>query len=171
MRAEHAWIEIVLLPVTITDNRDRRVVAGRFLFRQKCTASRQRNAEDGKIVRSDDGTERTAGIAFLAEANKREVEPHYVTEDGVLLANVEISRIGKSAEFFRILLVLGKELDHFVRFGIGRRGKEKPVHQTENGSVHANAEREYGYRCNRERRRLEKLPNGKPKVLNHAIRS
>ena len=33
LRAEHVWIEIVLLPVTVTDDRDRRVAAGRFLFR------------------------------------------------------------------------------------------------------------------------------------------
>src|SRR5205807_3479511 len=48
--AEYVWIEVVLLPVTVTDNRDRSVVARRFLFRQKCTASRQRNAEHGEIV-------------------------------------------------------------------------------------------------------------------------
>jgi hypothetical protein len=136
----------VLLPVTVTDDRDRRVVAGRFLFRQKCTASRQRNAEHREIVRGDGGTESAPRIAFLAEADKREIETHYVTEDRVLVANVEISGIRKTAKFLWILLVLRKELHHFMRLGISRRCKEKPVYQGEHGCIHANAEREHGYR-------------------------
>src|ERR1700720_3391921 len=151
----------------LTNNRDRRVVAERFLFRQKCTASRQRNAEHGEIVRGNNGTERTPRIAFLTEADKREVETHYITEDGVLLANVEISGIRKSAEFFRILLVLRKELRHLVRLGVSRRGEEKRVHQREYGGIHANAEREHGYRGNCKRRRLEQLPKRKFKITDH----
>src|SRR5438034_8812023 len=42
LRAEHAWIEIVFLPVTVTDDHDRRVAAAHFLFRSKLAASRQR---------------------------------------------------------------------------------------------------------------------------------
>src|SRR5438067_5044213 len=98
----------MFLPVTVTDNRDRGVVAGRFLFRQECASSRQRNAEHGKIVRGHDGTERAAGIASLADTDQREIETHYVGEDRVLRADVDISGIRKTAKFLRVLLVLRK---------------------------------------------------------------
>src|SRR6266536_6667358 len=136
----------MLCPVTVTDDRDLRVVAWRFLLRQKCTAARQWNAEDGEIVRGDDGAECAPRIAFLAKADQREIEGHYVAEHRVLLADIEISGIRKAAKFLRILLVLRKELHHFMRLGISRRGKEKPVYQGEYSGIHANAEREHGYR-------------------------
>ncbi len=157
----------MLLPVSVTDDRDRRVAAGRFLFRQKRAALRQRDTEHGEIVRADDGGERAAGIAFLAETDHREIKTHCIAEDRVLLPDVEISRIRKTAKFFRILLVLGKKLHHFVRFGVSRRGKEKRVHQAEHGGVRANAERKHGCGRNRKRRRFEKLPESKFKILNH----
>src|SRR5215831_11100229 len=154
-------------PVTVTHNRDRCVVARRFLFRQECTPSRELNAEHREIVRGDDRTKRAAGIALLAETDKRDIETHHVAEDRILLANVEIGGIGKTAEFFRILFALRKELHHFVRFGISRRGKEKRVHQGEYGGIHANAEREHGYRCNRKGWCLEQLTESKFKITNH----
>ncbi len=111
---------------------------------------RQRDTEHGEIVRADDGGERAAGIAFLAQTDQREVETHCVAEDRVLLADVEISWIRKSAISFGIFLVLGKELHHFVRLGVSGRGKEKRVNQAEHGRVRANAEREHRDRRNRE---------------------
>src|SRR5207253_10715794 len=115
LRAEHARIEIMLLPVTVTGDRDRGVVAGRFFFRHKCAASRHRNTEHREMVRADDAGECAAGIAFLADTDQREIETHYVGEDGVLLADVDISGIAKTAKLFRVLLVLRKELHQFVR--------------------------------------------------------
>ena len=87
---------------------------------------------------------------FLTQANQREVETHCIAEDRVLLADVEISRIRKTTKFFRIFLVLGKELHHFVRLGVSRWRKEKRIHQAEHGRVHANAECEHRDRRNRE---------------------
>src|SRR4029077_10298590 len=146
---------------------DRRPLAGRFLFRQKCTAARQRNAEHGKIVRGDDGSERAPRIAFLTEADERYIETHYVGEHRVLLANVAIGGIRKPAKFLGILLVLRKELHHLMRLGISRGGKENRVHQGEYGGIHANAEREHRYRCNRKGWRLEQLAERKFKITNH----
>src|SRR5580765_1135730 len=139
----------MLQPVTVTDNRDLRVVARRFLLRQKCTATRQWNAEHGEIIRGDNRTEGAARIAFLTQPNKGQIEGHYVTENRVLLLDVEIRRIRKTTEFFRIFLVLGKELHHFVRLGVSRWRKEKRIHQAEHGRVHANSECEHRDRRNR----------------------
>src|SRR6266496_1435677 len=158
----------MLCPVTVTDDRDLRVVAWRFLLRQKCTAARQWNAEDGEIVRGDDGTERAARIAFLAEADQREIEGHYVAEHRVLLADIEISGIRKTVKFLRILLVLRKELHHFVRLGVRGRSKEKSVYQAEYSGVHANPERQHSCRCNCKPWRLEQLPEGKFEIANHS---
>ena len=155
LRAEHSWIKILLLPVTVTNDRDRGVAAGSFLFWQKCAASRQRDSEDGEIVRADDCGERASRIAFLADTDQREIETHCVAENRVLVADVEISRIRKTAKFFRILLVLGKELHHFVWLGVSRWGKEKSVHQAEHCCVHANAECEHRDRRNRKTWRLK----------------
>src|SRR5438132_9042426 len=119
------------------------------------------------MVRTDNGAECAARIAFLAQTDQREIETQCVGEDRVLLSDVEISRIRKTAKFFRILLVLGKKLHHFVRFGVSRRGKEKRVNQAEHGGVRANAERKHGCGRNRKRRRFEKLPESKFKILNH----
>src|SRR5262252_7798873 len=148
-------------PVTVTHNRDRCVVARRFLFRQECTPSRKLNAEHREIVRGDDRTKRAAGVALLAETDKRDIETHHVAEDRILLANIEIGRIGKTAEFFRILLVLRKELHHFVRLGVCRRSKEKSVYQAEHGGIHANAESKHDYRGKRKSRHFEELPKRK----------
>ena len=112
--------------------------------------------------------EGAARIAFLTEANECEIETHYVSEHRVLLADVEISGIGKTAEFLWILLVLRKELHHFMRLGISRRSKEKRVHQGEYGRVHANAEREHRYRCNRKGWRLGQLAERKFEIANHS---
>src|SRR6266436_8373174 len=158
----------MLCPVTVTDDRDLRVVAWRFLLRQKCTAARQWNTEDGEIVRGDDGTEGAARIAFLTQTNQGQIEAHYVTENRVLLADIEISGIRKTAEFLWILLVLRKELHHFVRLGVRGRGKEKGVYQAEHSGVHANPEREHSCRCNCKPRRLEQLPEGKFEIANHS---
>src|SRR4029077_252265 len=142
-------------------------MAGNFFFRQKFTDARQWDAENGEIVGGDDGTERAPRIAFLADADQCEIESHYVGEHRVLLANVEISGVGKTTEFLGILLVLRKELHHFMRFGITRGGKENCVHQGEYGGIHANAEREHRYRCNRKGWRLEQLAERKFKITNH----
>src|SRR6185295_18637919 len=109
LRAERVWIEVVPLPIIVTDDRDRRVAAGRLFFRQKCATARERDTEHGEIVRTDYGSERTARISFLPETDQREIETQRVAEDGVLFADIAISRIRKTAELFRILLVLGKE--------------------------------------------------------------
>src|ERR1051325_11987004 len=114
----------MFLPVTVAGNRDGRVVAGNPFFRQKCTASRHWNAKNGEIIRGHDGTEGAARIALLADANQCEIEAHYVSEHRVLLANVEISGIGKAAKLLGILLVLRKKLDHLMRLGISRWGKK-----------------------------------------------
>src|ERR1044071_6644398 len=103
----------MFLPVTVAGNRDGRVVAGNFLFRQKCTASRHWNAKNGEIVRGHDGTERAPRIALLADANQCEIETQYISEHRVVLANVEISSIGEAAKLLRILVVLRKKLHHF----------------------------------------------------------
>src|SRR5436853_3138048 len=126
----------MLAPIAVTDNRDGRVMAGGFLCRQKCAASRQLHAEHGEIVRSDECSKRAARIAFLAEAHKREIETHYIAENWILLVNIEIARIRKTAEFLRIFLVLRKELHHFVRLGISGRSKEKGVYHAKHGRVH-----------------------------------
>src|SRR5215831_19143975 len=145
-------------PVTVTHNRDRCVVARRFLFRQECTPSRELNAEHREIVRGDDRTKRAAGVALLAETDKRDIETHHVAEDRILLANIEIGGIGKTAEFFRIILVLGKELHHFVRLGVSRGGEEKSVYKTKYGRIHANPECEHSRSRDRKRPRLYQLP-------------
>src|SRR5207249_11500688 len=99
-----------------------------------------------EIVGHDDGTERTPAVTLLNEYDARDIETQYVAEHRVLLANIEISGIRKAEKFLRMLLVLRKELHHFMRLGISRRDKEKPVYQDEYGGIHANAQREHGYR-------------------------
>ena len=146
----------MLLPVAITDDRDRCVTAGRFLFRQKSAASASGNTEDGEIVRADNGGESAASIAFPPKPTNARLKPK-TGEDRVLLADVAISRIGKSTEFFWILFVLGKQLHHLVRVRISRRGKEKPVYQAEHGGVHANAKSEHEHRGDGKPRRLDQL--------------
>jgi hypothetical protein len=86
---------------------------------------------------ADDRGERAARIAFLAETDQGEIESHCVAEDGVLLADIAIRWIRKTAEFLRILLVLGKELHHFVWPGVSGRSEEKCVYQAEHGGVGA----------------------------------
>ena len=116
-------IEIMFLPVTVTDDGDLRAAAGRFLLRQERASMHGRHAEHREIIRADRGGEGAARIAFLAEADQREIVSHRVGEDGVLLADVAISRIRKSAKCFRVLLVLRKDLHHFVRLRVTRRRK------------------------------------------------
>jgi hypothetical protein len=84
-----------------------------------------------------------------------------------VLANIEISGIGKTAEFLWILFVLRKKLHHFMRLGISRWGKEKRVHQSEYGGIHTNAEREHCHRCNRKGWSLGQLAEPKFKITNH----
>src|SRR5262245_14147418 len=141
-------------PVTVARNRDPCVVARCFLFRYECTPSREPNAEHREIVRGDDRTKRAAGVALLAETDKRDIETHPVAEDRILLTNIEIGGIGKTAEFFRILLVLRKELHHFVRFGVSRGREEKSVYKTKYGRINADPECKHGRCCDRKRRRL-----------------
>src|SRR5207237_2850060 len=132
-------------------------------------ASREGNTEHGKIVRANDGGKGAARIVFLAETDQREIESHGVAEDGVLLADIAISRVRKPTKLFRILLILRKELHHFVRLVVSRRGKEKRVDQAEYGGIHANPEREHGCRRNRKCSRFEQLPERKFEILNHAL--
>src|SRR5262245_40894064 len=122
-------------PITIARDRDRRGVARRFFFRQKRTASHERNAKDREIIGGNYCAKHAPRVAFLTEADEVEIESHNVAEDRVLLANIEIGWIRKPAELFRILFVLRKELHHFVRLGISRRSKEKCVHDTKHGGV------------------------------------
>src|SRR5262249_6075479 len=112
---------------------------------------------------------RATRIASLTKADERNVETHYVAENRVLLANIEIRGIGKPAEFLRILLVLRKELHHFMRVGVSRRRKEKSVHHAEHGCVHSNSECEHDHRSKREARRFQQLPKCKFEFLNHVL--
>ena len=160
-------IEIVSLPVCVTDDRHGRIASRRFLFREKRAPAREWNTEHREIVRSHDGGERAACIAFLSEADHGEIERHRVGEDAVLFANIAIGRVGKSAKSLGVLFVLRKNLHQLRRLRITRWRKEHRVHQTEDRRVGANAERQDNYRRNREPRRLKKLPDRKLKILNH----
>jgi len=139
-------------------------VARRFLLREKCTASGQLNTEHGEIVRCDDCTKRAARIALLAKSDERDIETHHVTQDRILIADIEVRWIRKTAELFRILLVLRKKLHHFVWLGVSRGSKEKSVHHTEHSGIHPNPQREHSRRCNRKRRRLQQLPKRKLEI-------
>src|ERR1700682_5896782 len=104
---------MMFLPVTVIDDGDLRAAAGRFLFRQECASVHGRHAEHREIIRADRGGEGATRIAFLAEADQREIVSHRVGEDGVLFADVLKSWIRKAVESFRVLLVLRKELHYF----------------------------------------------------------
>src|SRR5206468_3815074 len=99
------WL-ILFLPVTIADDCDRRCAARSFLFWQKYSALRGRNAKHGKIVRADNGGEGAPRITLLSDADQREIVGHRVSKHAVLLTDVPISRIGKPAIGFRALFVL-----------------------------------------------------------------
>src|SRR5205823_9108529 len=116
-----------------------------------------------------DGGERAARIAFLAETDQREIETHGGAEDRVLLADVAISRVRKTAKFFWILLVLGKELHHFVRLGVSWRSEEKRIDQAEYGGVGADPKGQHEHGREGEAWRLDELAQREPKILDHTV--
>src|SRR5205085_10080969 len=108
-------------------------------------------------VRANDCGEGAARIAFLAETDQREIESHGVAEDGVLLADVTIRWIRKTAEFLRILLVVGEDLQHFVRLGVSWRSEEKCIYQAEHGGVGADPKGQHEHGREGEAWRLDEL--------------
>src|ERR1017187_1573180 len=116
-------MEIMFLPVTETDADNPSAPPARSLLRQERASMHGRNADHREIIRADRGGEGAPRVAFLAKADQREIVSHRVGEDGVLLADVAVSRIRKSAKSFRVLLVLRKDLHHFVRLRVTRRCK------------------------------------------------
>src|SRR5438552_11861797 len=50
LRTEHSRIKIVFLPISVTDDRDRRIAFGCFFFRQECATSCERNAKHREII-------------------------------------------------------------------------------------------------------------------------
>jgi len=81
-----------------------------FCFGQECATAHQWHAENGEVIRTNHGAECTARVAPFANPDKRQVETHHVAEDSILLANVPISRIRKTAISFRVLFILRKDL-------------------------------------------------------------
>ena len=126
-----------------------------------------RDTENRKVICGHDGSENAAGISFVAQTNHRDIVRRYAGEHGVLIANVRVCRIRKSAECFRILPVLRKHLHELMGPSVTRRGKKHGVNQAEPGRVRANSERENQNRGNREARRFNQLPESKANVSNH----
>jgi hypothetical protein len=114
-RAEQGGIESLLLPVIVAHHRDGRVAPRFLLVRQKAASLKRLNTEDGEIIRRDDIGESASGISFVANPDHGEVVRHHTREDGVLLADVDVGRIGETAEAGRLLFVLGEELHDLVR--------------------------------------------------------
>lgn len=139
----------MLLPIGVADDCDRRVPAQGFFLRQG----------------ADDGGEGAPRVALLPEPDHGEVVGHGVGEDAVLGANVRVGRVRKSAIRFRVLLVLGKHLDHLQWLRVTGRSEEHSVDETEDSGVGANAERENDDGRDREPWRFEKLAQGELKIL------
>src|SRR2546430_1560728 len=165
--AEHGRIEIMFLPVGVADDRDRRVAAERFLFRREGASAGEGNAENGKIIRADDSTKGAPRVALLAESDHSEVVGHDIGEDGVLGADVLVSRVGKAAIRFRVPFVLRENLDDFLRLRIRRRREEHRVDEAEHGGIRADAERENDGSRGRKSWRLEKLAESESKIVDH----
>src|SRR5207237_6507291 len=91
----------------------------------------------------------------------------YARENGILCANIEQGGIGKGPETFRVLFVLGENLDEFMRLRITRRLKEHCIHQTEDGGIRADAKREHENGSDGEARRFDQLTTRESKIMNH----
>jgi hypothetical protein len=166
-RAEHGGIEVVFLPISIADDRNRRVPAQGLFLGQERPPARQGNAKDGEVIRADNGGERAPRVALLAEADHGEVVGHHVGKDAVLGANVRVGGIREAAIRFGILFVLGKNLNHLLRLRVTGRSEEHGMDKTEDSRVGANAEGENDHRRDGEPGRFEKLAQSEPKILDH----
>ena len=158
---------IVVLPVSMADNRNRDAVTRRLLFRQESPASFQRHTENGKIVRAYNRGETAADVALLSDANQDEIVSQSVDKSGVLVAYVAICGIGKSTVVFRVCVVVGIDLNQFARISEGRGSEEQVVDQAEHRGVNADAEGENDDGSGGKTGGLEQLPNGKSKIVNH----
>ena len=167
LRAEQRRIQPLLLPVAVTDNRDRRILAGRFFFRQKGAALRRLNTQNSEVIRGDDIGESPARGPLVADTDHREIVRHHAGEGAVLLADIEIGRIRKTAESLRIFLILRIDLHDLARLFVSRRLEEHRVHETEDGGVRANPEGEDDDRSRGETPRLHQLPESESEVVEH----
>jgi hypothetical protein len=71
-------------------------------------------------------------------------------EDTVLLADVDVGRVGEPAKRLRVLFVLREDLHDLVRRCVGRRLKQHRVEQAKDRGVRADPESEHNHRCDRE---------------------
>ena len=152
-------------PVGITHHRDLGIAG--FLFRQKDAATQWRDAENREVVRRNNIGEYTPRVSFFAESDHADVVRGYARENGILCANIEQGGIGKGPETFRVLFVLGENLDEFMRLRITRPLKEHCIHQTEDGGIRADAKREHENGSDGEARRLDQLTTRESKIMNH----
>ena len=128
-RAEHRGIESFLLPIVVAHDRDRRVAAGCFLFRRERAALHRHHAHDREIIGAHHVGERAPRAAFIAHADHGEVVRHHTGENAVLLADIEVGRIGKTAKRLRIFLILRKDLHDLVRLRVMGRLEQHRVHR------------------------------------------
>ena len=166
-RADQRRITVLFQPIIVTDNGHRRAAARRFLFSRKGTPLHRENTQHREIIRADDVGEGASRVAFLADPDHAQIVPEDVGEDRVLFADVAVGGIRKFAERFRILFVLGKELNDLRRIVVMGRSKQHRIDETEDGGVRADAERENDHRRDGEPRRLPKLPKSELEILNH----
>ena len=90
-------------------------------------------------------------------------------EHGVLVADVDVGRIGKAAESFRRFLILREELHDFRRLRERGRLEKHRVEQAEDGGIGANPEGEHGDGGDAEAARLQQLTESEPEVVEHNI--
>ena len=154
-------------PIAVADEGDGRGLSGLFFFGRKDPPDHRRHSEHVEIIGGHDRGEDAPGVVLLADADHGDVVARDPGEDRVLIANVAQCRIRKGAEGFRVLRVLGENLDHFVGPGIARRREQQRVDQAEHGGVGADAESEHEDGGDRETRRLEELPESEAKIPDH----
>ena len=166
-RAQHRGIEPFPLPIVVAHDRDRRVAAGCFLFRPEGAALHRHHSHDREIIGAHHVGERATRAAFIAHADHGEVVRHHPGEDAVLIADIDVGRIGKTAKRLRIFLILRKDLHDLVRLRVMGRLEQQRVHEAEDGGVRANPEREHNDRRRRESPCLHELPKCKSEVVKH----
>ena len=106
LRTNQRGNRVLLLPVGIADDRDGAASARCLFLGQKRATARQWHTENGEVIRTNNGAECAARVTLFANPDERQVESHHVAENSVLLANVPISRIRKTAISFRVLFIL-----------------------------------------------------------------
>ncbi len=157
----------MFLQVAVTDDRDPLVTPGLFLVRQKGAPRGWVHAEYGEVIRAHNVGGSAAGVSFFAQADDGSAVREETGEDGVLLAEIAVERIGKGAKILRVFFVLGEELDDLVRLLISRRRKEHLVDEREDGGVHPDPEREDGDGGEGEPRGFPELAKGEAEVVDH----